>query len=279
MFRVRTMSPEDFEYAVQITDQMSWNLAIADFEFMTELEPDGCFILLENSQRIGLATTVNFGNVAWFGNLIVDEKHQKRGAGSLLVEHSVRYLTGKQAKTIGLYAYVDKIPFYERLGFKNDSEFTVLEGRGTSLRVESNVRRAKRSDLQEILEFDSSCFGASRKKLLEPIIGDPDNLCYISMQGGRTVGYVVAKVYKQMGEIGPMVCQGDREDMAISLLNGVLNKLRGREVSMCIPKRETVVLDTLNKLGFNDSFRVSRMYLGPPIIRDCINVAESLERG
>jgi len=147
------------------------------------------------------------------------------------------------------------------------------------LPVESNVRRAKRSDLQKILEFDSSCFGASRKKLLEPIISDPDNLCYLFMEGRQIVGYVVAKVYRQMGEIGPMVCQGDREDIAIRLLNGVLGKLRGREVSMCIPKWETVVLDTLSKLGFNESFRVWNMYLGQPIIRDCINAAESLERG
>lgn len=163
MFHVKTMSPEDFKFAVQITDQMNWNLTPADFEFMTELEPNGCFILLENSERIGLATTVNFGTVAWFGNLIVNESYRRKGAGSTLVKHSIKYLTSKHPRTIGLYAYIDKIPFYERLGFKKDSEFTVLRGRGISSQVECGVREAKKQDLQQIIKFDRSCFGGNKK--------------------------------------------------------------------------------------------------------------------
>jgi predicted N-acetyltransferase YhbS len=279
MFHVRTMSPEDFDFAVQITDRMNWNLTVADFEFMSELEPDGCFVLLENSERIGLATTVNFGAVAWFGNLMVNESHRRKGAGSLLVEHSMKYLRSKRAETIGLYAYIDRIPFYERLGFEYDSEFKVLKGKGTSLPAESSVRKAKGQDLQEIIEFDRSCFGPSRKKLLEPIISDPDNLCYVSVEEGQMVGYVVAKAYGQTGEIGPLMCRKEREDAAIKLLRVVLSKLKGYEVSMYVPSKESLILDTLSKLGFTESFRVARMFFGSPIVKDCINVAESLERG
>jgi len=279
MFHVKTMSPEDFEFAVQITDLVNWNLTAADFEFMIELEPNGCFVLLEDSERIGLATTVNFGTVAWFGNLIVNESHRKKGAGSLLVKHSVKYLTNQRAKTIGLYAYIDRIPFYKRLGFECDSEFTVLEGKGSSLPLKSAVRKAKKQDLQEIVEFDRSCFGASRKKLLEPIILDPDNLCYTSNEEGRIIGYAVAKVYRHVGEIGPLICQKEREDVAINLLRAVLDRLEGREVSMCVPNKESAILSTLRKSGFTESFRVVRMFFGSPIVEDCIFMAESLERG
>jgi len=279
MFHVKTMSPEDFEFAVQITDLMNWDLAVADFEFMIELEPNGCFVLLEDSERIGLATTVNFGTVAWFGNLIVNESHRKKGAGSLLVKHSVKYLTNQRAKTIGLYAYTDRIPFYKRLGFECDSEFTVLEGKTSSLPLKSAVRKAEKQDLQEIIEFDRSCFGASRKKLLEPIILDPDNHCYTSNEEGRIIGYAVAKVYRHVGEIGPLICQKEREDVAINLLMAVLDRLEGREVSMCVPNKESTILNTLRKLGFTESFRVARMFFGSPIVNDCICMAESLERG
>ena len=279
MFHVKTMSPEDFDFAVQITDKMNWNLTTADFEFMIELEPDGCFVLLENSKKIGLATTVSFGTIAWFGNLIVNESHRKRGAGSQLVKHSVEYLTHKHVKTVGLYAYMDRIPFYERLGFKRDSEFTVLNGRGSSLPVKSEVREAEKQDLQEIIEFDKSCFGSSRRKLLEPIILDPDNLCCISAEGERMVGYVVAKVYRQMSEIGPLVCQKGREDVAVNLLRSVLSRLEGYEVSMYVPNKESTILNSLKTLGFTESFRVARMFFGSPIAKDCICMAESLERG
>jgi GNAT superfamily N-acetyltransferase len=279
MFQIKTMTPEDFDFAVQITGKMNWNLTTADFEFMIELEPDGCFILLENSKKIGLATTVSFGPIAWFGNLIVNESHRKRGAGSQLVSHSIEYLKRKQVKTIGLYAYTDRIPFYERVGFKYDTEFTVLNGRGSSMPVKSAAELAKKQDLQKIIEFDQLCFGASRRKLLEPIILDPDNLCCLSAEGKRMVGYAVAKVYRQMGEIGPLVCRKGHEDVAVNLLRSLLSRLEGYEVSMCVPSKESTILDSVKTLRFAESFRVTRMFHGSPIAEDCICMAESLERG
>jgi GNAT superfamily N-acetyltransferase len=279
MFRVKTMSSEDIEFAVQITSQMNWNLAVADFEFMTELEPNGCFVLLQDSERIGLATTINFGAVAWFGNLIVNESRRGKGAGSLLVEHSIEYLTSGHAKSIGLYAYMEMIPFYTRLGFEKDSEFTVLTGKGSRSPVDSTARNAERHDLQAIIKFDRLCFGASRRKLLEPIILDHDNICKVSAEGGRVNGYAVAKVYGHMSEIGPLVCQKRREDVAINLLKAILLGLERYEVSMYVPSRESIILDSLRKLGFADSFRVARMFRGPPVANDCIYTAESLERG
>ena len=273
------MTPEDFDFAVQITDKMNWNLTTSDFEFMVELEPDGCFILLENSKKIGLATTISFGTIAWFGNLIVNESDRKRGAGSHLVRHSIEYLTRKHVKTIGLYAYLDRIHFYERLGFKQDAEFTVLNGRGSSFPVKSAMAVAGKQDLQKIIEFDEFCLGASRRRLLEPIILDPDNLCCISAEGERIVGYVVAKVYRHMSEIGPLVCRKGREDAAVNLLRSVLSRLQGYDVSMCVPNKERAILNFLKTLGFTESFHVARMFCGSPIAEDCMSLAESLERG
>ncbi|MDH5702305.1 MAG: hypothetical protein OEZ12_06000, partial [Candidatus Bathyarchaeota archaeon] len=62
------MSFEDLKFAVQITDQMSWNFVEEDFKFMMELEPEGCFVLLYDSERVGIATAVCFGKIGWFGN-------------------------------------------------------------------------------------------------------------------------------------------------------------------------------------------------------------------
>ena len=57
------MTSEDLDFAVRLTDTMHWNLAESDFEFAMELEPDGCFVLLENSERIGLVTNVCYGRI------------------------------------------------------------------------------------------------------------------------------------------------------------------------------------------------------------------------
>lgn len=280
MFHVKSMSAEDFEFAVGIADQMSWGLTEADFEFMIELEPEGCFVLLQGSERIGIATTVSFGKIGWFGNLVVTADRRKRGGGSLLVKHALKYLSDRGVKTVGLYAYMERIQFYTSLGFSYDSDFIALKGRASSSStLAADVREAKKHEIDEIVSFDQNCFGASRKKLLEPILLDPDNLCHTYVESGHISGFVLAKLYSGVAELGPLVCNRGQGDIATGLLTAALNRLSGLEVSMCIPKKEATILDVLTKLGFTERFRVARMFFGPTFIRDCICAAESLERG
>jgi len=273
------MRAEDLPFAVQLTDDVDWELTKEDFEFMMELEPEGCFVLLDNSERIGLATNVSFGKIAWFGNLVVDEAHRNKGAGLLLVEHSIDYLRSNRVQTIGLYAYAERIHFYKRLGFTYDSDFSVLTGRGLSPSSKPNVRLAQKSDTDKIINYDRACFGASRRKLLEPIMLDPDNLCYASFEDGKVSGYVIAKMYRGVAELGPLVCPEGRSDIAIDLLKTILDKLKGLEVSMLVPKKESEVLNMLKASGFTERFSVARMFNGPSLMDHCTFMPESLERG
>jgi GNAT superfamily N-acetyltransferase len=273
------MSAEDFPFAVQATNQVGWNLSEGDFEFALELEPDGCFVLLDNTERIGIATTVSYGRIGWFGNLFVIESHRKKGAGSLLVKYSIDYLQSRNVETVGLYAYQERIPFYLRLGFKLDSEFIVLKGKRFSSPAKAGLREFKKADIQMIVEVDSSCFGSSRKKLLEPILLDEGNLCYVCVESRQIVGYVVAKLYGRMAEVGPLVCMKEHSNVAVDLLKTTLNKLQDFEVSMCVPKKEASIVDMLMASGFKESFRVARMFLGCHATEECINLPESLERG
>lgn len=279
MYHVKLMSLEDLEFAVQITDTMNWGMIEEDFEFMMYLEPRGCFTLFSNSERIGIATTISFGKVGWFGNLIVNEAHRGKGAGSLLVKHSIKYLTSRNVETIELYAYMDKIPFYERLGFRYDSDFIVLRGKGFSSPIKAGLREVEEKEVKAIIEFDRLCFGASREKVLKAILLEKNNLCYASFEDRQLIGYAVAKVYEGMADLGPLICKHGRSDTAVALLKAVLNRLEGFEISLCVPKKEFEILNFLAKSGFSESFRVARMFYGPSLMRDCIYIAESLERG
>jgi ribosomal protein S18 acetylase RimI-like enzyme len=273
------MSPEDFEFAVRLTDTRGWNFIEDDFKFMLKLEPEGCFVLFDNSERIGIVTSINFSRIGWLGNLIVEAKYRRKGAGSLLVKQVITYLASKNAETVGLYAYMDAIPFYEKLSFKYDSDFIVLQGNAFTSMVETSPEQARKEDYQKIIEYDSQCFGASRKKLLETVLHNPDNLCYVSLENGQLRGYAMAKVYNGVAEIGPLVCERGQSDIAINLVKTILNRLDGFDVSFCIPKKEHAILNFLAKSGINESFRVARMFYKPISLKECIYVAESLERG
>ena len=279
MFQIRTMSNEDFLFAVRITSRMGWNLVEDDFKFMMELEPEGCFVALDNNERIGLATTVSYGKIGWFGNLVVNEAYRNKGAGSQLVKHSVAYLLGKHVKTVGLYAYENRIRFYNRLDFKYDSDFMVMKGKGFPSPPNSNVKRAQESDIAKVVEYDESCFGSSRRKLLKPLLLDQDNLCYTVSENGHVSAYVVAKVYRGMAELGPLVCPAERISLALDLLKTVLDRLNGVEVSLFLPAEETTTINMLKGRGFTEEFHVSRMFYGLPVVKNCIQTAESLERG
>lgn len=279
MFYVKKMSAEDFEFAVRLTDSQDWNFVEEDFKFMVKLEPEGCFVLFDNSEKIGIVTSISFGKIGWLGNLIIEEKHQKKGAGSLLVRRVIDYLKSKNVKTVGLYSYIDTIPFYEKHGFEYDSDFLVLEGRAFSSPVETSLIEARKEDFQKVIDYDYICFGASRRKLLEAIFGNSDNLCYLSIEDGQIFGYIMAKVYKGMAEIGPLMCERRRSQTAIDLVKTILNKLEGFKITFCIPKKESVILDFLTKFGIRERFRVARMFFKSPNIKECTYLAESLERG
>lgn len=279
MFYVKKMSVQDFEFAVRLTDTQGWNLVEEDFKFMMELEPEGCFVLLDNSERAGIITSISLGKVGWFGNLIVEEKCRKKGAGALLVKHVINYLSSKNVETVGLYAYMHTIMFYEKLGFKYDSDFIVLEGKAFTSPVKASPKEAGRENFQKIIDYDSYCFGASRKKLLKAILRNVNNLGYYFTENGQMLGYIMAKVYGGVAEIGPLTCRQERSDIAINLVKTVLNRLEGFEVSFCVPKKETAMISFLMKSGINERFRVARMFFRPFSTKDCIYVAESLERG
>lgn len=280
MYSIRRMLVEDIEFAVRLTDTMNWNLTEKDFKFMMEVEPEGCFTLMHNTDKIGVTTTISFGKIGWIGCVIVDSKHRRRGGGSAIVKHAVNYLRGKGAETICLYSYKEKLDFYMRLGFKPDLEFIVLSGKAYSPPVDdANIREAGKIKVHELISFDEFHFGASRGKLLEKIANAKGNLCYYYGEKLQIQGYVMAKVYNGYAEVGPLVCGRQNMKAAVNLLAHMLNRLNGYEVSVCLPRREEPLIKILLDAGFKESFSVVRMHFGPQVFRDCIYIAESLERG
>lgn len=279
MFHIKNISLDDLKFTVNLTDTMKWDLVEEDFEFMMKLESNGCFITFDDAKRIGIATTISFDNLGWLGNVIVSENYRGRGIGSLLVRHALEYLVNKHVETVGLYAYIPKVPFYKKLGFEYNSEFIHLKGTAVSLPIKDCTREAVEDDLGKIIDLDRLCFGASRRKLLKPIFLDTENLCQIAIDDSKVLGFIIAKRYAGVAEVGPLVCQEECNDIAVELLKNILNQLKGYKVSMCIPKKETIILKKLVKWGLNESFPLARMFYGEYLEKNYIYMAESLERG
>jgi len=279
MFKVKPMRPEDFVFATELANTMNWNMATEDFQFMKSLEPDGCFILFDGSKKVGIATCISYGKVGWFGNFIVREETRGKGAGSLLVKHAVDYLHGKGVETVGLYAYPNLIKFYGNLGFRFDSDFSVLHTPALDGVSAGALPIVGTENIKCIEKFDRTCFGGDRQKLLESIILEEGNLSYYVSEGNEVVGYVASTVYETMAWVGPLTCQEGNVDAAVSLIKAVLAKLAGLNVYVALPKKQGAIAQLLSSVGFKEDFSVARMYSGPVAAKNCIYLAESLERG
>jgi GNAT superfamily N-acetyltransferase len=280
MFQIKLMREQDFLFATKLANTMGWNMAIEDFKFNKTLEPRGCFVALDGRERVGVATCISFGKVGWFGSLIIKEKYRGQGVGSFLVKHAVAYLQTEGVKTIGIYAYPYLSDFYGGLGFKQDEEFSVLHAQTVTATSSEKSPAIIQTDQVELIErFDSGFFGANRKKVLAPIILEKGNLGYFVSDNSGVVGYVGASVYWTMPSVGPMICKEGEVDAAASLLKAVLGKLAGRNVYAVVPKKQELLMNMLFSAGFREAFSMLRMFFGQPVAKNCIYMAESLERG
>jgi len=130
-----------------------------------------------------------------------------------------------------------------------------------------------------LIEFASRCLGDDRQKLLKTILLGKGNICYFVSHNNEISGFVAAKVYDEMAEIGPLLCRRDRADFAVALLRTILYRLSDIEVYACVPTKEKILLETFKSAGLEEKFRVTKMFLGPALAEQCVYVAESLERG
>ena len=279
MLTIKLMSRGDFGFATKLANTMNWNMAEEDFQFMNRLEPEGCFVAFYGAERVGISTSISFGEVGWFGNLIVKEKYRKKGAGRILTKHSIAYLQAKGAQTIGLYAESSLHSFYAKLGFKVDEDFWVLHAHALDRFGSEDLPTVGKEQMGAIEKFDRQYFGGDRRKLLESILLEEGNLSYFKSQGDMVDGYVAATVIGKAAWVGPLICRCSEVDVAKSLLRAVLSNLGGKSVYTVLPKKEAAVADMLFGAGFKEDFSVSRMFLGEAVAKNCIYLAESLERG
>lgn len=273
------MTQDDFAFAIRLTDTMHWDLTKRDFMFMTALEPQGCFVALDGAKNVGITTTAHFDKIGWIGNVIVDAHYRSKGIGVRLVKDAIEYLFEKSADTVALYAYLDTAKFYEKIGFKADLDFIRFAGQGIESHGDTSATRGMtQRDLRDAVDFDRSCMGWNRGRLLRRVFADSKDLCYVARKDGELLGFVMADWYRQ--EIGPLMCKADSDDEAISLLKALLSKLANIRVGIGVSEARRRIAGALADWGFKEEFRVTLMHLGErlPDAR-CLVAMESLERG
>jgi GNAT superfamily N-acetyltransferase len=253
----RFATPRDYEELVALTNQEGWNYRIEDFELM---QRTGCAktLIATNGRIKGMITVLDYGEIGWISNVLVDKEMRGIGIGKDLINAGVQYLEPK--KTVILFSTKEAYTFYLREGFKFDRDFHYVRYLG-------GMKGASR-DLQsqdDVFKMDLECFGYKRAGLLRRLMETGEALMPIN---GR--GFALLRHDPKEAMVGPVVA--DDKDSGLKLLYASFNALG---------IGSTAVLHDTKIAGVKEIFSVSRVYLGerPPTDYEKVFAFTGLELG
>jgi GNAT superfamily N-acetyltransferase len=268
------MRPDDYPFAVALTDTERWGFTVEDFERFNALSPSGCFVVEADGDRAGLLTTVLYGEVGWIGNVVVSARLRGRGVGAALIAHAIEHLESGGARAVRLWAYENTVALYRKFAFGEDGPtsrrwlgfgHSQHESPAGPPPAGCSVFPLNALTLQQVFPLDQRFFGADRHRVLERVALDNARGGLVARDAaGRPVGYLLAKISPKGCEVGPWVVEPSQAHWAVPcLLEAVLQQLAGQSVELGVYQERNDVESLLVDHGFQSGFRTIRMTRGP----------------
>ncbi|HYS71461.1 MAG TPA: GNAT family N-acetyltransferase [Thermoplasmata archaeon] len=258
--QVRRLTAADVPWAIALTDTESWGYTARDFERLLYLEPEGVFLAEADGARVGITACTTYGRLAYIGAVIVDARWRGKHVGDALMRACLAFLDGRGIASARLNAYLNVIPFYERLGFRQ--EFLNYRYSGQSEgRAAPGVRLARTDDLAAMAELDRRFFGADRTRLLRRLLDEFSATSLVFDDKGEVVGHAFGNTGGGSCEIGPFVCDPARPTAVAALLDAMLAAANAPS-SFTIPAPNAKGLEIATHVGFRETFRTMRMVRG-----------------
>ena len=261
MIDLRVMKKPDLGFFMHLMDMVGWGMTPSDYERILRFSPEGCFIAMQDDKELGMVATVNYGEIAWIGNLVVLPETRGKGVGAKLMQHAMDYLVSTGTKAIRLDGVPLAIPLYHRLGFKD--EYRSLRYTGYAKKHPDTICQPMRNeDLDKVAALDLSVFKAPRRPILEYFYGLYPELCYTAWENNRLLGYIMAKQGKDNVKIGPWIAEPDHSAEAEQLLYSVMNQRIGEKLWVGVPEANKNSVNILERNGFTASPSSLRMCYG-----------------
>ncbi len=238
-----------------------WGYTPADFRRLLTLSPKGCFAAEKAGRVVGVLSTTAYGPVAYLGAVIVDPTIRGQGVGEAMMRTALEHLDSAGVETVVLNAYLNVIPFYEKLGFRREYENCRWEGSRDGAAA-SGVRIMETADLPRIEPFDADYFGAGRRNLLDRLASEFPKSFLVSQDRGEIAGYIVGNPSPDACEIGPWVVAPGHPAVARSLFRGLLATVGTAAYAFSAPIPNVDAEAFARKLGLKQAFRTLRMVRG-----------------
>ena len=199
---------------------------------------------------IGFGNVFIFGSICWIGNIVVSDKHRKKGFGTEITEHLMQTGRDLGAVTFNLVATEVGEPIYRKLGFRTECmyEFYKRKGEPPELQVSAKIREANPSDLHEIIDLDLRTTGERREDMISSLL----NGSFVIERENELTGYFIRG-------LGDGLIVGIDPEAGIELL---IKKIVSSDRQVVIPESNHRAKKFLSDLGFEKKTELPRMTIG-----------------
>ena len=263
---MRVMTEADIPFGMKLKTITKWNQLPADWKRFIDLEPQGCFIAVDESgEDVGTVSTTTYGTkLAWIGMVLVPPEKRRMGIGTALLKASMQYCVDKKIEVVGLDATPMGNKLYLTLGFGCDFALERRQGIGpvgqTFLSASKGVTKMESADLSALAAFDAPIFGVPRPNVLSLLYKDYPELCWVARKGEKITGYVMMRPGFNAHQIGPWIA----EDAATAeeLFKTALNAAPGKPIFFDIVAPNESAMALAKNYSFELQRPFVRMFLG-----------------
>src|SRR5256712_7557576 len=205
--RIRRLEQRDIDAAIVLTDLEAWGYTREDFRRLLALSPDACFVAELDRRVVGVLTTTTYDGLAFLGAVIVAPELRGKGVGKDMMQAALAHLRTTGVRTVRLNAYLNAIPFYERLGFRREYEVIRWHGPVKAGERVPGIRPIRAEDLTGLARMDAKYFGANRHALMARLAEEFPETFLVAEPRGRLRGFIVGSPSRDSCEIGPWVVE------------------------------------------------------------------------
>lgn len=275
--KIRKMSREEAEFAVEMAAAEGWNPGIHDGKLFYEADPEGFFIAEIAGRPIGCASAVAYDDFFGFlGFYVVKPEFRRTGIGMRLTQKCLEHLG---ERNIGLDGVVENEKKYQKImKFKSFYSNLRFEGRGEG-EVPDGLVKITAVLFEDLLEYDRRMFPAPRSNFLKKWIKQPDSYGFAKFEAEKLRGYGVIRKCRKGYKIGPLFA--DDQSTAEKIFQALKASVPGETIYLDVPEPNKKAMEIAEKYGMTIMFKTIRMYsLREPDIRlDAVYGVTSFELG
>jgi ribosomal protein S18 acetylase RimI-like enzyme len=257
---IKNMREEDLDLAMEIKDAEGWNQTRKDWELLFASNPELCLVGAIEGQIIATVTAITYEEkLAWIGMMLVRKEHRGKGIAKLLMDNIIKKID--HCPSIKLDATPAGFPVYSKLGFVREYIIYRMTNPDIPLSFperQDQVRRAKLTDLEALVNFDGGKFGVKRKEVIKYLLANSPNQSWLVEKDQQIYGFLLGRPGTRFFQLGPLIAESSQ--VAIQLMSKALPELQGRPLVVDVLQDKEKLIQWLHTQGFSTQRELIRMY-------------------